>query len=312
MAAAKRLTARQVETIKTPGRHADGGNLYLNVTATGARSWIFLWSRAGRQREMGLGPARDVTLAEARDLASQHRRAILAGHDPLELRKASAPKPTFGIYAEKHIASMEAGWSNPKHRAQWRSTLATYAAQLKVMPVDTVATADVLAVLKPIWATKPETASRVRGGIEAVLDAAKAAGLRTGDNPAAWRGHLDNLLPARSRLSRGHHAAMPIDDTPAFLAKLREAEGMSARALEFTILTAARSGEALGARWDEIDLERRIWTLPAERMKGGREHRVPLVDRAVEILQAWTRSAATTSSFQARSEVRHCRTCRWR
>ena len=180
---------------------------------------------------------------------------------------------------------MEAGWRNPKHRAQWRSTLKTYTGALKDMPVDQVATADVLGVLKPIWSTKPETASRVRGRIEAVLDAAKAAGLRTGDNPAAWRGHLDNLLPKRASLSRGHHAAMPIDETPGFFGKLRQAKGISPRALEFTILTAARSGEVLGARWPEIDLERRLWTVPADRMKGGREHRVPLTDRAVAILE---------------------------
>ncbi len=284
-AASKRLTARGVDTIKTPGRHADGGNLYLNVTASGAKSWVFMYVIAGRQREMGLGPARDVSLVEARDLASQHRRSIRAGQDPLELRKASAPKPTFSVFAEEHIKTMEAGWRNPKHRAQWRSTLKTYAATLKDAPVDQVTTADVLAVLKPIWSTKPETASRVRGRIEAVLDAAKAASLRTGDNPAAWRGHLDNLLPARARLSRGHHAAMPIDDTPAFLAELRQAKGVSPRALEFTILTAARSGEAIGARWAELDLERRVWTVPAERMKSGREHRVPLTDRAAEILE---------------------------
>ena len=280
----KPLNARQVETLKAPGRHADGGNLYLNVTTTGAKSWVFMWTREGRQREMGLGPARDVSLVEARDLAAKHRRTIRDGGDPLELRKTEVAKPTFGVYAEEHIKRMEAGWRNPKHRAQWRSTLKTYAAALKDMPIDQVATADVLGVLKPIWSTKPETASRVRGRIEAVLDAAKAAGLRTGDNPAAWRGHLDNLLPKRASLSRGHHAAMPIDETPGFLAKLREAKGVSPRALEFTILTAARSGEVLGARWIEIDVERRLWTVPPERMKGGREHRVPLTDRAVAIL----------------------------
>ena len=281
---AKPLTARQVETLKAPGRHADGGNLYLNVTASGAKSWVFMWTRDKRQREMGLGPARDVSLVEARDLAAKHRRTIRDMGDPLELRKTEIIRPTFGAYAKDHIASMEAGWRNSKHRAQWRSTLRTYAAPLKDLPVDLVTTADVLAVLKPIWAVKPETASRVRGRIEAVLDAAKAAGLRTGDNPAAWRGHLDNLLPARSRLSRGHHAAMPIDDAPAFLVKVRDAAGVSPRALEFTILTAARSGEALGARWSEIDLEKRIWTVPAGRMKGGREHRVPLAERAMAIL----------------------------
>lgn len=284
-AAAKRLTARSVDTIKTPGRHSDGGNLYLNVTASGARSWVFLYVVKGRQREMGLGPTRDVSLVEARDLASQHRRSIRAGIDPLDERRTVAAKPTFGSFTEQHIAGMEGGWRNPKHRAQWRNTLATYAVGLRDRPVDQVSTADVLAVLKPIWLTKPETASRVRGRIQAILDAAKAAGLRSGDNPAAWRGHLDNLLPKRSRLSRGHHAAMGIDATPGFLVELRQAEGVSPRALEFTILTVARSGESLGARWSEVDLERRVWTVPAIRMKGGVEHRVPLSDRVVEILE---------------------------
>ena len=279
-----RLSARSVTTIKTPGRHADGGNLYLAVTASGARSWVFLYVLRGRQREMGLGPAPDVSLAEARELAAQHRRSIRAGIDPLEARRVEVAKPTFGAFAETHVASMEAGWRNPKHRAQWRSTLKTYAASISALPVDQVATVDVLAVLKPIWNAKPETASRVRGRIEAVLGAAKAASLRTGDNPAAWRGHLEQLLPARAKLSRGHHAAMPIDDVPAFFAELRQAAGISARALEFTILTAARSGEVLGALWSEVDLERRVWTVPAVRMKGGREHRVPLTARAVEIL----------------------------
>ena len=285
MARAKSLTARQVETIKAPGRHADGGNLYLNVTASGARSWVFMYVRGGRQREMGLGPARDVTLAEARDVALQHRRTIRSGFDPLEIRKAQVDKPSFGTFAEDHIAAMETGWRNPKHRAQWRSTLKTYAASLRDLPVDRLETADVLACLTPIWSKKPETAARVRGRIEAVLDAAKAKGFRSGDNPAAWRGHLDNLLPKRSSLSRGHHAAMPIDDMPAFIAELRQAKGVSPRALEFTIMTAARSGEVLGARWFEIDIERRLWSVPAERMKGGREHRVPLTERAVAILE---------------------------
>ena len=285
MARAKSLTARQVETIKAPGRHADGGNLYLNVTTSGARSWVFMYTRSGRQREMGLGPARDVSLAEARDIALQHRRTIRSGFDPLEIRKAQVDKPSFGTFAENHIAAMEAGWRNPKHRAQWRSTLKTHAAGLRDLPVDRIETADVLACLTPIWSKKPETAARVRGRIEAVLDAAKAKGFRSGDNPAAWRGHLDNLLPKRSSLSRGHHAAMPINDMPAFIAELRQAKGVSPRALEFTILTAARSGEVLGARWPEIDIERKLWTVPAARMKGGREHRVPLSDPAKAILE---------------------------
>ena len=280
----KRLNTRSVETIKTPGRHADGGNLYLNVTASGARSWVFLYVFEGKQREMGLGPAWDVPLAKARDLATQHRQSIREGIDPLRARKATVSKPTFGAFADELIADMESAWRNPKHCAQWRSTLATYAAPIRDLPVDKVTTEDVLAVLKPIWAAKPETASRVRGRIETVLNAAKSRGLRAGDNPAAWAGHLKNLLPARTKLSRGHHAAMAIDETPAFVAQLRKALGIASRALEFAILTATRSGETLGARWAEIDLERRLWTIPAARMKAGVEHRVPLSDRAIEIL----------------------------
>jgi integrase len=280
-----RLSARSVTTIKDPGRHADGGNLYLSVSPSGSRSWVFMYVFNGRQREMGLGPARDVSLAEARDLAAQHRRSLRAGLDPIESRRTEVARPSFGAFAEMHIASMEASWRNPKHRAQWRSTLATYAAPLAKVPVDAVTTADVLAVLKPIWSTKAETASRVRGRIESVLDAAKAAGHRTGDNPAAWRGHLDQLLPRRSKRSRGHHAAMAIDDMPGFMARLRDAKGLAARALEFTILTAARTSETLEAPWTEVNTERALWTIPAERMKAERDHRVPLTDRAVEILE---------------------------
>ena len=281
---ANRLSARSVASIKSPGRHADGGNLYLAVTESGARSWVFMYVIRGRQREMGLGPARDVSLAEARDLATQHRRSIRAGVDPLEARRVEVDRPSFGAFAEEHIASMEASWRNPKHRAQWRSTLATYAAPLAKLRVDVVSTADVLAVLKPIWSTKAETASRLRGRIESVLDAAKAAGHRTGDNPAAWRGHLDQILPKRSKGSRGHHPAMSIDDMPAFMLKLRQAKGVAARALEFTILAAARTSETLEAPWSETSADQKLWTLPAKRMKAERDHRVPLTDRAVEIL----------------------------
>ena len=280
----KRLNARTVETIKTPGRHADGGNLYLNVTATGARSWVFMYTLGGRQREMGLGPAWDVPLAKAREIAGQHRQTLREGIDPLDARKAIIAKPLFGAFAEELIAAKESGWRNEKHRAQWRSTLATYAAPISAKPVDQITTEDVLAILKPMWTLKPETASRVRGRIETVLDAAKSKGLRTGDNPAAWTGHLKHLLPAPAKLSRGRHAALDIDAAPGFVAKLRKLDSMSARALEFVMLTATRTGEALGARWDEIDLSRAIWIIPAKRMKAGVEHRVPLSDRALEIL----------------------------
>lgn len=285
---ANRLSARSVASIKAPGRHADGGNLYLAVTESGASSWVFMYVMRGRQREMGLGPARDVSLAEARELASKHRRSIRAGTDPLEARRVDLAKPTFGAVAEEHIASMEASWRNLKHRAQWRSTLLTYAAPLATLPVDAVSTANVLAVLKPIWATKAETASRVRGRIEAILDAAKAAGHCTGDNPAAWRGHLDQILPKRSKGSRGHHSAMTIDEMPAFMLKLRQAKGVAARALEFAILAAARTSETLEAQWSETSADRKLWTIPAPRMKAGRNHRVPLTDRAAEILDEMT------------------------
>ena len=234
---------------------------------------------------MGLGPARDVSLAKARDLAGQYRQSLRDGIDPLRARKAAVVAPSFGKYAEDLIASMESAWRNEKHRAQWRSTLTTYAAPLRNISVDKVTTEDVLGVLKPIWTSKPETAARVRGRIETVLNAAKSRGFRSGDNPAAWTGHLKNLLPGRTKLSRGHHAAMAIDDTPAFMALLRKASGSSPRALEFTILTAARSGETLGAAWTEIDVKRRIWIIPPSRMKAGIEHRVPLVDRTLEILE---------------------------
>jgi integrase len=181
--------------------------------------------------------------------------------------------------------TLSAGFRNEKHKAQWKSTLETYAAPLRAKPVDTIATDDVLSVLKPIWTTKAETASRVRGRIEKVLDAAKAKGFREGENPARWRGHLDHLLPRLSKLARGHHAAMPYEDVAAFTAKLRKREATSALALELCILTAARSGEILGMRWSEIDLDKKIWTVPANRMKAGREHRVPLSSRAVTILR---------------------------
>jgi integrase len=192
--------------------------------------------------------------------------------------------PTFGEMADQVRAALSAGFRNEKHKAQWKSTLVTYAAPLSNKPVDTITTDDVLAILKPIWTAKAETASRVRGRIEKVLDAAKAKGFRDGENPARWRGHLDHLLPRASKLARGHHAAMPYDEVAGFVAKLRERETNAALALELSILTAARSNEILGMRWDEIDLDKKIWTVPAHRMKAGREHRVPLSQRATDIL----------------------------
>lgn len=278
------LTARKVETAK-PGKYSDGGNLYLIVSETGARKWVLRFTWRGRAKEMGLGSASSVPLADAREKAADARRKIGRGLNPIEERKRDGGIPSFGDMADDVREALSAGFRNEKHKAQWKSTLETYAAPLRRKPVDTITTDDVLAVLKPIWTTKAETASRVRGRIEKVLDAAKAKGFREGENPARWRGHLDHLLPKQSKLARGHHSAMPYENVPAFFADLRKREATAALALELCILTAARSGEILGMRWTEVDLEKKVWTVPPHRMKAGREHRVPLSARAITILR---------------------------
>jgi integrase len=280
-----RLTGRSVATLKKPGRHSDGGNLYLAISKNGGRSWTFMYRWRGKQIELGFGSARDVPLARARELARQARAKLAEGISPKGIR-APTVGATFGECADRLIEAMRPSWRNEKHAAQWLMTLQHYAAPLRRLPVGDVGTDDVLSILKPLWSAKPETASRVRGRIERVLDAAKAQGLRTGENPARWRGHLDQLLPRRQRLTRGHHAAMAYADIPAFMSDdLRAREAVAARALEFAILTAARSGEVLGARWEEFDLDRGVWTVPPQRMKAGREHRVPLSGRAIEIVR---------------------------
>ena len=289
-----RLSARRAATAK-PGRHGDGGGLYLIVSSTGARKWVFRFSFAGKVTEMGLGSANVISLGEAREKASKARRTLAEGKNPIENRRKdralNARRPTFGEIADALIEAKSPEWRNPKHRAQWKMTLQSYAAPLRSRPVDQIDTADVLAVLKPHWLEKPETASRLRGRIEAVLDAAKAQGYRSGENPAAWRGHLSHLLPKRLKLTRGHHPAMAYQDLPEFIGRLREHESVAALALEFCILTAARSGEVLGARWPEIDFEAQIWTVPAERTKAARRHRIPLPGRALVILRRLYESA---------------------
>ena len=284
----QKLTARAAATTK-PGRYGDGAGLYLVVSPSGARKWVYRFSFGGKVTEAGLGSADVVSLAEARDKAYEARKLVAAGKNPIEAKRQAAmmatEKPTFGAIADALISAKESEWRNEKHRAQWRASLTGCAAPLRSRPVDEIDTAEVLAVLTPLWQTKPETASRIRGRIEAVLDAAKAQGLRTGENPAAWRGHLAHLLPKRGKLTRGHHAAMDYRDVPAFVARLRECDAIAAMALEFCILTATRSGEVYGARWSEIDMEVKVWTMPASRMKAAREHRVPLSDRAHAILQ---------------------------
>jgi integrase len=285
------LTARTVATLKKPGRHADGGGLYLKVDPGGAKRWTFMWERGGKQREAGLGSIHAVPLAKAREKAASYRAVLDDGGDPIEDRQKARiekqGKKTFGDVANDLLEDKGPGWRNAKHRAQWRMTLEFYAKPLWGLPVDGIDTAAVLGVLRPIWNSKAETASRLRGRIEAVLDAAKAQGLRAGENPAAWRGNLAHLLPKAAKLSaRGNHAAMPYKTVAAFVAKLREREAIAARALEFLILTAARTGEVLNAEWSEFDRENKVWTVPAKRMKATREHRVPLSPRAVEIIES--------------------------
>jgi integrase len=287
-----RLTARQVSTITKPGRHADGGGLYLRVKPTGARSWIYLAMVASKRVEIGLGSATAVPLATARKLATEMREAVAIGGDPrsaINLNSRMEKEvnvPTFGAFAESYIASVESGWKNPVHRRQWRQSLSDHAGTLRDIAIDAITTDHVLSALSPIWLTKGETAKRLRGRIEKILDAAKARGLRPRDsfNPAAWRGHLALLLPSQAKLARGHHAALPWTEAPAFMVQLRQREALAARCLEFTILTAARSGEALGADWSEVDRDRKLWTVPASRMKAGVEHVVPLSEAAMAVL----------------------------
>lgn len=294
------LTPLTVKNAK-PGRHADGAGLHLLVKPSGARSWVYRFMLNGKSRDVGLGAAGQggMALADARDKAAALRFKVKAGIDPLEerdrevaeaLAAAQAAKvagTTFRDVAASYIAANEESWRNPKHRQQWGNTLATYVYPIiGDLPVAEVETAHVLTILEPIWKGKAETASRVRGRIETVLDSAKARGYRQGENPARWRGHLAQVLPARTRLSRGHHKAMPYEDVPAFVRALRGRDAVAALALEFTILTAARSGEVVGARWNEVDLTKAVWTIPAERMKAAKEHRVPLPPRAVEILES--------------------------
>lgn len=268
-----------------PGRHSDGAGLYLVVDPSGAKRWVFLYRRHGRLHEMGLGPLHTVTLADARRRAAEYRKMRLDGGDPISARKSAAVGvPTFGDFADRFLKAKGPGWRNDKHRRQWEMTLREYAAPLRRLAVDAIATEDVLSVIKPLWTRAPETASRLRGRIEKILDAARAAGHRSGENPARWKGHLDQLLHKRQRLTRGHHAAMAYADVPAFIEALQARPSVASLALEFTILTAARSGEALGARWEEVDLDQKLWTVPKDRMKAAREHRVPLGDRALEIL----------------------------
>ncbi len=285
---AGRLSARFVATVEEPGRYVDGHGLLLMVKPGGSKSWVFRYQRNGRRREIGLGPVHLVSLAEARRLALDMQRMLHEGRDPfLERRKARARASlTFREAAEAFLAGHRQGWRNPKHRQQWENTLRTYAVPaLGDLPVSEVETQHVLAVLEPIWRTRTETAKRLRGRIEAVLDWAAARGMRDGLNPARWRGHLDKLLPRPSLIAPvRHHSALDWRRAPDFFRELVRMPGIAPVALSFLILTAARSGEVRGACWWEIDTEAGVWSVPAERTKAGREHRVPLGPRALALL----------------------------
>ncbi|MBS4047865.1 MAG: integrase arm-type DNA-binding domain-containing protein [Alphaproteobacteria bacterium] len=289
-----RLTALQVSKLQSAGSYADGGGLYLHIRQSGTRAWVFRYMLNKRPREMGLGPASVVSLAQAREKALECRRLKADGTDPIDARRQrkqqaqieTASRISFKQCAESYIDSHAISWRNEKHVAQWRRTLEVYVyPTIGGLPTQAIDTALVLKILEPIWRSKTETASRLRGRIETVLDWASSRGYRSGENPARWRGHLENLLPQRSKVRRvSHHAALQYTKIAGFMSELRELTGIAPRALEFLILTATRTGETIGAAWREFDLQAGIWTIPADRIKASKEHRVPLTKQALDIL----------------------------
>jgi integrase len=310
----ERLGALQVKRQTEPGYYADGGGLYLQVSATGSKSWIMRYTLGGKPREMGLGSYVTFTLAEARQRATAQRKLLADGIDPLAARRdelltkrmADANHITFDKAAAAYIEANSPGWRNAKHGNQWTNTLATYASPvIGKLPVSAITTAHVLRILSPIWATKTETAVRLRGRIEKVLDWAKVQGYRAGDNPAAWKGHLSEVLPRPSKVAdAGHHAALPAAEVGEFMQALRAAPGAGARAMDLIILTATRTSEVLNARWEEFDLDAALWTIPKERMKGFREHRVPLSEAALAVLEkARAESGSSEYVFPGKKEI---------
>ena len=308
---ARELSALEVRRLTKPGLHAVGGatGLHLQVSETGARSWTLRIKIGDKRRDLGLGAFRDVPLAKAREKAREKREAIGKGIDPLaekralraRLAAAAAKAVTFDQCAARVVEMKRAEFKSPKHAAQWPTTLATYASPvIGSLPVDEIELGHISEVLNPIWTTKTETATRLRQRIEAVLDYATVHGLRSGPNPATWKGNLDKVLAKPAKLKKvQHHPALPIDEMPAFVAALRQRDGVAARCLEFVVLTACRSGEARGARWSEIDLATKLWTVPPERMKAGKPHRVPLSAQALALLEALPRMAGTDLVFPA-------------
>lgn len=294
MAGANKLTQLQITRLKAPGLYGDGAGLWLNVTEGGSKSWVLRYTQGGKERRAGLGPFPEVTLAEARESAVNFRRQLRNGQDPVQEKRQAkaaaqaeqAKSVTFDWCAEKYIAAHKPSWKNPKHGDQWTNTIATYVSPIMGgTAVDRIETAHIMRVLEPIWTTKAETASRLRGRIESILSWAAVRKFRSGENPARWKGHLDSLLPARKKIARvQHHAALPWQEMGGFMAELKEQSGVGALALQFTILTAARSGEVRGMTWDEVSLEDAVWIIPGARMKAGRDHRVPLSTHAKAIL----------------------------
>jgi integrase len=292
------LTALSIARAKEPGYLADGGGLYLQVTAPDARSWIFRFQLDKRRREMGLGPFPEISLAVARNLAQEARALVKAGKDPIAEREAQRARQrledgrsvTWDKAVELFLADHEPTWRNPKHRQQWRNTLQTYSSPVMgKLPASSIGTAEVVRVLQPIWSKKPETASRVRGRIERIWDWCKVRGYAQGENPARWRGHLDKVFPARRKVRKvRHHPAVPIDDLPAVYQRMQVAKGIAALATRFAILTATRGSVVTGARWSEIDRKAALWTIPASRMKSDRPHRVPLSAETSRILDTMT------------------------
>jgi integrase len=294
------LNVKQIEALSKPGMHRVSKNLYLQIGPTGTKAWLFRYMKDGRSHGMGLGRYDLVTLTEARAEAMLLRKQLFKGIDPLEERRAKraqeklhkATSVTFRECARRYIEAHAAGWRNSKHRTQWENTLDAYVHPvIGDLPVAGVDSTMVFRIIEPIWTTKTETASRLRGRMESILDWATARHYRTGENPARWRGHLDKLLPPKSKVApTTHHKAVPYADLPAFMAQLHDQTGVAARCLEFTILTATRTSEAREAQWSEIDLQARTWTIPAARVKAGKAHVVPLSDRALQLLAALPRS----------------------
>jgi integrase len=289
-----KLSAKQVVNTNKPGRYSDGAGLYLRVSANGQKRWVLRYTPApgAKPREMGLGSAGSgaVSLAQARTMAQQARTDLTEGADPINQRQQQskgeeAYVTLFGEFADEFVESQTKNFHNDKHIAQWKMTLSKYAKPLRRKSIDDISTDDILAILKPLWHTKHETANRLRGRRERVLNAAKARGLRSGENPAQWRGHLELLLPKQNKLQRAHFAAMDYKALPAFMQALREREGIAPLALEFLILSAARSGEVRNMEWDDLSFTEKVWTVPAHKMKAAKEHRVPLTSRMLQIIE---------------------------